>query len=190
MVYKNTKKGQQGIGTLVIFISLILVAAVAAGVLISTAGKLQGKAENTGDSVQQRLATGFTVIQIGASNTSDGWINKTQDSFEIRARLSPGSDAIKLKDITMTLVTAEGSSAYSYNKTTMNASQFIATSVSGDISDGYIKGSDVVTFAFNSSATIGESENFELTLFPGAGNAQRILLLTPPSMVNQYTILK
>ena len=188
MVYKNNKKGAQGIGTLIIFIALILVAAVAAGVLISTAGKLQGKAENTGDEVQQRLATGFTVIQIGADNvnTTAGTIDTPTGTFEIRARLSPGSDSIKVDDIAMTLVTKSGSDSYTYDAAVSNTTHFTINGNTGS----YINGDDVITIEFNASAQISESENFEIILFPGAGNAQRIKLLTPPAMVNTYTILK
>ena len=190
MVYNNNNKGAQGVGTLIIFIALILVAAVAAGVLISTVSNLQGKAEVTGSEVQQRLATGFTVIQVGVDGTSDGQIDSGTDTFEVRTQLAPGSDPIKLDDVTMALVTDDGSNSYTYNGTNTSSGEFNATAVRGDISDDYVNTNDVVTLQFDSLATIEESEDFEITLFPGAGSAQRIALVSPPAMTSQYSILK
>lgn len=190
MVYNNQRKGAQGIGTLIIFIALILVASVAAGVLISTVSNLQGKAETTGSEVEQRLATGFTVIQVGATDTSNGEISADNDTFELRVQLSQGSDPVKLEDVTMSLVTQEGSYSYTYDNNNSSNSTFTASAVRGNISDEYVNTNDVVTLELVSADTIDESENFEITLFPGAGSAQRVALVTPPSMTDVYSVLK
>ncbi len=55
MVYRNNKQGAQGIGTLIIFIALILVAAVAAGVLLQTASSLQSKSLDVGRQSMQKI---------------------------------------------------------------------------------------------------------------------------------------
>ena len=195
MVFNNSKKAAQGVGTLIIFIALILVAAVAAGTLITTVTELEGRAEVTGTQIQERLGTGFTVIQIGAEDTSNGMINEWDgnehnDSLEVRAQLSPGSDAIKTEDISGSLVTSEGSYSYTFtNESLESSSDFTANAVSGNISNGYVNSGDVVEFEFPSQAEIGEDERFELVIFPGAGEAQRISLVTPASLVDTYTIL-
>ncbi len=62
-IYKR-EKGEMGVGTLIIFIAMIIVAAVAATVLIQTAYQLQQQAEETGNIATQDVATGFKVITI------------------------------------------------------------------------------------------------------------------------------
>ena len=50
-----------GIGAMIVFIALILVAAVAAAVIIQTAEKLQQNAETTGDDTAKNLAGKFVI---------------------------------------------------------------------------------------------------------------------------------
>ncbi len=57
-------KGEFGVGTLIIFIAMIIVAAVAATVLIQTAYILQQQAEETGMIARQDVCTGFKVITV------------------------------------------------------------------------------------------------------------------------------
>lgn len=186
---KNNKKGQQGIGTLIIFIALILVAAIAAGVLIRTSGNLQGKAEVTGSQVQERLGTGFSVVQVVANDTSDGMINANKDEIAVTVQLAPGSDPIKFSDVTISLVTEKGTQSYD-NGTSPTTTTYKIVGVKGNLTDGYFNREDVATLEFITPYNISENEKFTIRLYPGVGNPQPIDIVTPPSMTQKYTVLK
>ncbi len=53
-----------GIGAMIVFIALILVAAVASAVIIQTAEKLQQNAQTTGDQTQQQMASKITPLSV------------------------------------------------------------------------------------------------------------------------------
>jgi len=86
-----------GIGAMIVFIALILVAAVAAAVIIQTAEKLQQNAQSTGEDTADSMNGKFMISQIYAGTTA------TTD-YEVYARLSPGSDSIATSTIFFQLI--------------------------------------------------------------------------------------
>lgn len=55
-------RGQVGIGTLIVFIAMVLVAAIAGGVLLDTAGLLQSQAEDTGQSSSEQVSDRIQIF--------------------------------------------------------------------------------------------------------------------------------
>ncbi len=92
----DSDRGQVGIGTLIIFIALVLVAAVAAGVLINTAGFLQSSAESTGSEAQSQVSNQIDVV-----SASGGVGDEAVDNVTMTVKKSPGSDPIDLEDSTI-----------------------------------------------------------------------------------------
>ncbi len=110
MVVTAARKAEMGVGTLIVFIAFLLVAAVAAGVLISTAGSLQERALATGDQSEDQIATHAVVVEVSATNGIMGVLN----NFTQVMKLAAGSEPIKLENTLLTINTVESTATLRY----------------------------------------------------------------------------
>ncbi|QKY16783.1 archaellin/type IV pilin N-terminal domain-containing protein [Halorubrum sp. CBA1229] len=166
-INNSEDRGQVGIGTLIVFIAMVLVAAIAAGVLINTAGFLQSQAEATGqestDLVSERIDVSSEVGIVG--NASSGELE------EIRVSVSgaAGSSQIDLSETTIQAVGPNGQANLvftdeaangttldsSYNASYLNQSEFGVQNSSG----AWVAGDDAV---------LNGEEDYTIVLNPGA----------------------
>ena len=122
-----------GIETLIIFIAMIIVAAIAAGVLLRTQGVLQQRALAVGAETRERIVTGVEILSVvGYINTSIQQVNE----FEVTLRPRAGSSDVQLLTLGVTATTASNflptivestlqQNAHSESITFLNSSQHL-----------------------------------------------------------------
>jgi flagellin FlaB len=104
---KEELRAQVGIGTLIVFIAMVLVAAIAAGVLINTAGFLQSKSEETGQQAGDQVTNRLQVLQASGVKTAKDDNDKI-GAVTLVATKAPGANDIDLTGLTMQWVDDSG----------------------------------------------------------------------------------
>ena len=87
------ERGQVGIGTLIVFIAMVLVAAIAAGVLVNTAGFLQATAEEAGQESVDKVTNRVEVVNEHGTVGASGTIS----NMSLTIRLAAGSSAVDME---------------------------------------------------------------------------------------------
>ena len=94
-MFNDNDRGQVGIGTLIVFIAMVLVAAIAAGVLINTAGLLQSQAEATGEESAQQVSDRVQVSTV-TGTVEDVASEDRVNRLNLTVLRSPGAGDINL----------------------------------------------------------------------------------------------
>ncbi|MDS0299989.1 flagellin-like protein [Halogeometricum sp. S1BR25-6] len=115
---ESRDRGQVGIGTLVVFIAMVLVAAVAAGVLINTAASLQATAEDVGRQSVDRVVNGVEVVSATGHVTGqvdDGVPNRTIDTVRLWVRPRAAAGDVNVSDLTIKWVGPHAAETLTFN---------------------------------------------------------------------------
>jgi flagellin FlaB len=116
----DTDRGQVGIGTLIVFIAMVLVAAIAAGVLVNTAGFLQATAQDAGQESVNKVTNRVDVVSTHGIVTDVG-NDLTVDSLNLTVRLAAGSGSVSLEDTTIKYVSGSTARNLVYDDATNDA---------------------------------------------------------------------
>jgi flagellin FlaB len=97
---RRDTEGAIGIGAMIVFIALILVAAVASTIIIKTAEELQQNAESTSDDTRKEISGKVNIIQIIVNGSSGNDI----DSLIVTAKIASGSTDVQVQDIEWAII--------------------------------------------------------------------------------------
>ncbi len=182
-MFNNEDRGQVGIGTLIVFIAMVLVAAIAAGVLINTAGLLQAQAQQTGEETTAEVSD---VVQIGEVVGYDNdSVTGAIDEINASLRLASGSDPINVSKASYTISSPRGNATVlSGNNRTAPVSHFQVQGMDGD--DGSVLKdqedlliSQIDLEKANNIEPLKESQSVKLILQAPAGGQTFKELKTP-----------
>ena len=102
-INETEERGQVGIGTLIVFIAMVLVAAIAAGVLVNTAGVLQATAEDAGKQSIDKVTNRVEVLNAHGTVGADGQIA----NVTLTVRLAAGSSGVDMNETSIKYLSSE-----------------------------------------------------------------------------------
>jgi len=111
-ILKENDLGDMGIGAMIVFIAMVLVAGIAASVLIQTANRLEIQAMNTGQATTKEVASGLQVVDIEGLNTGGQIVSMT---VTVRARA--GSNDLDLSNTILELTNGSLKTVLTYRTT-------------------------------------------------------------------------
>ena len=120
--FKKDERGAIGIEILIVFIAIVLVAAVSAAVLIQTVGYLQQKATATGRETTQEVASGIKVVKVMGHVNNPRTADAVVDKLAIYVEVNTGGQDIDLSATRIILANESRSLTLYYNTSDTNKS--------------------------------------------------------------------
>ena len=130
-VERNREEGSIGIGAMIVFIALILVAAVASTIIIKTAEELQQNAEQTSSDTRKEISGKINIVQalVNTSSATD------VESMVFTAKVAAGAQNLVAQNINW-LLTCGDSAAYGLVAGNLGTAALGGTDAEGGTIDG------------------------------------------------------
>ncbi len=116
----NNDEGSIGIGAMIVFIALILVAAVASAVIIQTGEKLQQNAQQSGDDTQREISGKITINSAFVIDNAGA-----NSAMRLYIESAPGSGVLAASDIVFQ-ITCENAAVYQFLSSTFSNGDAVA----------------------------------------------------------------
>ncbi|MCD2200448.1 flagellin [Halobacterium sp. KA-4] len=182
------ERGQVGIGTLIVFIAMVLVAAIAAGVLINTASLLQAQGEATGEDASAQVSNQINVVSAIGNVSSSG------DSVEyvnLTVRQAAGADNINLTKSTIEWIGPNAAATLSHENADSTTDTTFSTEsiIYGDpVLVNQSDRSRIVLDASEIGENLDPGASVELTITTQYGSQTTYVANVPESLANKNDV--
>jgi len=185
---------QAGVGTLIIFIAMVLVAAVAAAVLIQTSGVMQAKSTQTTKEAAAAIGENIVIDSI------TGYRNLSTDTnlyyVNLTVKTAAGGSDIDLSKVVVTAKSGTANAMLNYSSSTLSASQFRVVQIRGSsamnstdslyafstATTPVLKATDLANIVISASAAnlgLAQKSSLSLTLAPEKGTSVSLPVTLP-----------
>ena len=113
IVERNREEGSIGIGAMIVFIALILVAAVASTIIIKTAEELQQNAEQTSSDTRKEISGKINIVS-AMVNRSGLDADSNVDSIVFTAKVAAGAVNLQVQNIDWLLTCGDSAGNYGF----------------------------------------------------------------------------
>ncbi|MEC7142636.1 MAG: hypothetical protein VXW30_03525 [Candidatus Thermoplasmatota archaeon] len=168
----NDDRASIGIGAMIVFIALILVAAVASTIIIKTAEELQQRAEATGDDTRDEISGKIQLVMAYVSAETGGAGVTTVDEITLIVQMAAGSDATLLTDIQWLIVCDNGAAAQ-VNTGVLDDGATPATVLAEDLGGTALTGGSSVS----AGQTFGIVIDTSVNCTPDVGDTQELRII-------------
>lgn len=179
-------RAQVGIGTMIVFIATILVAAAAAALLLDTSGKLQERSSQTGSEATKEVSSNLIVKTVYGSRNSTG---ADLHNLNITISLAPGASPVDLSQ--MVIKYSDGNSITQLTHGTTHAAGTFVPSESRDPKGTFTAASPVmsagalvdvqINLTVAGASALAERSDVSIQMIPESGTPVEIAFTTPAS---------
>ena len=185
-ILDEEERGQVGIGTLIVFIAMVLVAAIAAGVLINTAGFLQTQAEATGEEASSQVGDRIE-IQSAAGVEIEGNDPANVTAVNVTVSKAPGANNVDLEEVTFEAVTSDN-----VNQAVLSEGKISSLTAESEDNEVITDQSDRYIIEFSAEDDFGGKleggDRVTLTLTTASGASTVTELRVPDSLVDRQAV--
>jgi flagellin FlaB len=187
--YKMTRddRAEVGVGTLIVFIAMVLVAAVAAAVLINTSGTLQERAQATGKEATQEVSSNLKVASIYGERNSTGSADHLE-IIKVYVELSAGAKPMDLTELIIRYSDGANAPVNLVHAAAPGNAEFDPSWIRGLGTGDVMQSGDLVELTFWVENAIEPRTDIEILLIPEFGTPVPANFKTPATYGTDATV--